>query len=318
MNATLPSSLSVLRVTGRDRITWLNNLVTQNVKALPLHTVTETFFTNVKGKAIGHGWILHLEDCLLMVGVPGQTEPLLQHLDRYLFREQVAFACDDALWHWSFEPDLAAATKAWQLESPLSAETAGKANSVLAVRKSPQDTTRYSHLAFSPSLIGSPAGWLGRNLELSESLEGTSQPNHLEAAGDLLDAWNAMRIESGTPWFGVDFDDQHLPQELDRDPWAISFTKGCYLGQETIARLDALGQVQKKLFRLKWESRELPTLPCPIYANDQEVGRLTSAAWSVPGQQCMGLGMIKRAYFQPTVPLQIAGTPLTLETIPHP
>ncbi len=65
-----------------------------------------------------------------------------------------------------------------------------------------------------------------------------------------LSEWQTLRIRNRWPVLGADYDDRNLPQELDRDASAISFHKGCYLGQETVARLDALGQVQKKLVRL--------------------------------------------------------------------
>ena len=62
-----------------------------------------------------------------------------------------------------------------------------------------------------------------------------------------LAAFETLRIEAGTPLFGVDFNDNNLPQEVGRDDRAISFTKGCYLGQETVARIDALGHVNQQL-----------------------------------------------------------------------
>ena len=68
-----------------------------------------------------------------------------------------------------------------------------------------------------------------------------------------------IRIESGTPRFGVDITDENLPQEVARDNRAISFTKGCYLGQETVARIDALGHVNRKLCGIRFERNEIPT-----------------------------------------------------------
>ena len=61
------------------------------------------------------------------------------------------------------------------------------------------------------------------------------------------EAFEVLRIEAGTPVFGKDITDKSLPQEINRDSRAISFVKGCYLGQETVARLDALGHVNQLL-----------------------------------------------------------------------
>ena len=62
-----------------------------------------------------------------------------------------------------------------------------------------------------------------------------------------IQRFDVARIEAGTPLFKVDFDDSNLPQEVGRDAEAISFTKGCYLGQETVARIDALGHVNQRI-----------------------------------------------------------------------
>ena len=71
-------------------------------------------------------------------------------------------------------------------------------------------------------------------------------------------AFDALRIESGTPLFGVDFDEENLPQEVGRDELAISFTKGCYLGQETVARIDALGHVNQQLAGVRFAGPDVP------------------------------------------------------------
>ena len=73
-------------------------------------------------------------------------------------------------------------------------------------------------------------------------------------------SFDAARIESGTPLFGRDITDENLPQEIDRDRLAISFTKGCYLGQETVARIDALGHVNRLLRAVKFPPQS-PTPP---------------------------------------------------------
>ena len=67
-----------------------------------------------------------------------------------------------------------------------------------------------------------------------------------------------LRIEHQTPWFGMDASDANLPQELRRDEQAISFTKGCYLGQETVARIDALGHVNQHLVGLRLNAEARP------------------------------------------------------------
>ena len=72
------------------------------------------------------------------------------------------------------------------------------------------------------------------------------------------DSFDVLRIEAGTPVFGKDVTDKNLPQEFGRDDRAINFVKGCYLGQETVARIDALGHVNQLLKGLSFE----PGSPC--------------------------------------------------------
>ena len=119
--------------------------------------------------------------------------------------------------------------------------------------------------------------------------------------------FTAARISANWPWFGVDFNEQNLPQEVDRDEKAISFTKGCYLGQETIARLDALGQIQKKLCRMKIEG-SAPIEAHPI-ENEQgkDVGWVTSSALDSSGDKLLAFGFLRRGNFGPGTTLKICG-----------
>lgn len=113
--------------------------------------------------------------------------------------------------------------------------------------------------------------------------------------GSVIDA---ARIECGFPEFGTDITSDNLPQEVGRDEAAISFTKGCYLGQETVARIDALGHVNKYLVRLESESElnagdELFSATDDGKADDRKsIGKVTSAI-RLPGRT-LAMGYIRR------------------------
>ena len=98
--------------------------------------------------------------------------------------------------------------------------------------------------------------------------------------GNVL-LWHAIRVESGCPLYGIDFNENNLPQELNRNALAIHFRKGCYLGQETVARIDALGHVNKRLAMISIIGEELPAIGAVIRRGDDTVGQVTSVAWSV-------------------------------------
>ena len=105
----------------------------------------------------------------------------------------------------------------------------------------------------------------------------------LVAAGAVTCGSQAVemaRLEAGMPLFGQDITDDNLPQEIGRDQKAISFTKGCYLGQETVARIDALGHVNRLLVGVRFGGSTIPGGGLQLRAGDKVIGHVTSAAWS--------------------------------------
>jgi tRNA-modifying protein YgfZ len=102
----------------------------------------------------------------------------------------------------------------------------------------------------------------------------------------------ALRIEAAYPT-PADIPAKTLPQELGRDARAISFTKGCYLGQETVARLDALGHVNRRLVALALEAPVVPPLPAAVMRAGAEVGAITSACRSPRTGGLLGLGLVQ-------------------------
>jgi folate-binding protein YgfZ len=143
----------------------------------------------------------------------------------------------------------------------------------------------------------------GRRDQLTNDVrEGSIAPSDTRTRS----VWERARIEAFWPWYGVDLDDRNLPQEAGIDARAISFKKGCYLGQETVARLDALGQVQKRLVRLTFERKPEVSLPHSIEVDGKEIGTLTSFAEMEDGSG-MGLAMIRRSHFASGTQFDISG-----------
>jgi folate-binding protein YgfZ len=127
-------------------------------------------------------------------------------------------------------------------------------------------------------------------------LEKGSQPQGTVCSREAL---NVVRIEQGFPWYGIDISDENLPQEVDRNEQAISFTKGCYLGQETVARIDALGHVNKTLCQVAFTGTTIPTAETVLSSGDKVVGRVTSAAWSPKHSAPSALAYIRRGSSDP-------------------
>jgi hypothetical protein len=115
------------------------------------------------------------------------------------------------------------------------------------------------------------------------------------------------RIEAGTPFYGRDINDKNFPQEVGRDERAISFTKGCYLGQETVARIDALGHVNRLLVGLCFEGSEAPTPGTELRVGDKTAGTVTSSVYSPRLEAPLALGYVRREYLADDV---VFGSPV--------
>ncbi|QDU58622.1 CAF17-like 4Fe-4S cluster assembly/insertion protein YgfZ [Aeoliella mucimassa] len=142
---------------------------------------------------------------------------------------------------------------------------------------------------FACTLTGADA-WivLAGNIERAEQLG-------YQAA--TVEQFDALRTAAGWPLAGVDFGESTLPQELNRNELAISFTKGCYLGQETIARLDALGHVNKQIAVVRASPGVELSVGTTLHRDDNLVGSVTTAA--LVGECWQSLAMIRRGSFAP-------------------
>ena len=124
------------------------------------------------------------------------------------------------------------------------------------------------------------------------------------------------RLEFGTPLYGQDITEKNLPQELARNDRAISFTKGCYLGQETVARIDALGHVNRTFCGFRFDGQAIPESGLELSADDKVVGHVTSAAFSPRLNSPLALGFVRRERNDPGVTLNSALGNATVVAIP--
>ncbi len=253
---------SVIRITGDDRHAFLHNFCTNEIKALAVDAACEAFVLNGKGKTIAHVHVLNTRDALILHAVGGIAARLIEHLDCYIIREDVQLADLSDQCQVTFAPG----------DSQL------PRNSVDVDDQSGNIAANVEIAGFGNLLIGKTGG---------DSDTAEVSPAALEM----------IRIEQRTPWFGRDIDDSNLPQELVRDDQAISFNKGCYLGQETVARIDAMGKVNRVLCAVRLD-QELP-VGAELTVDEKAKGKLTSVAWS-PQHDCwLGLAMVRRPHEVP-------------------
>jgi folate-binding protein YgfZ len=107
-------------------------------------------------------------------------------------------------------------------------------------------------------------------------------------------ALGALRLEQGVPWFGYDFGDKQIPHEAGLEHSHISYTKGCYTGQEIVERVRSRGQVNRVRVLVKFDSKEPPIAGSALMVGGKEAGHVTRAAFSPALQTAIGMGYVRR------------------------
>ncbi len=293
------SDRTQIELIGVDRAKFLHGFCTNDIKSLHLRQGCEAFLPNIKGRVLAHVFVFAGVQSLWLDTVPGQETAIISHLDRYLIREDVQLigrseergelfvtgthaaqllALDEGLaQHGSVARE--ACGNAFEIRR---ADLLGQPGFLLSISRTALDFTRSSLLA-----VGCVAG----------------SPEQFET----------RRIEAGFPAYGRDITEDNLAQEVARTKQCISFTKGCYLGQEPIARLDAMGHTNRELRRIQFESGAKPAVGAVILAaeTDDEAGVITSVAPLANAVgQIAALGYLKTKFGQPETRVRIAGTEL--------
>lgn len=281
-----------IELTGEDRVTFLNNFCTNDLKKLAPGGGCEAFITNVKGRVLGHIFIYLGEESIWIETVPDAEDALIEHLDRYLITEDIELNRRSETFGELFVtgPQTIDALRTAGLEFELPSaiahcECALPEVGTLSLRR--------------VDWFGPPGVLLSIERDRLPNLWKCLTGAGISPAGSL--AYETLRIESRFPWYGKDITDENLAQEVARNERAISFTKGCYLGQEPIARIDAMGHVNRELRGLKLERGPCPQPGDRILApdEDKEVGRITSAVQLTAGHPPIALGYVRSKYVAP-------------------
>jgi folate-binding protein YgfZ len=124
-----------------------------------------------------------------------------------------------------------------------------------------------------------------------------------------MEAVNSARLEAGTPWFGADYDDKHIPHEVGLELSHINYDKGCYTGQEIVERVRSRGHVNRRLAELRFLDDAPPASDTKIYSEGNEVGVVTSTAFSPTLGRPIGLGYLRREKSAIGTKLDASGIP---------
>jgi folate-binding protein YgfZ len=296
---------SRLCLTGADRVRFLHGQVTNDVKRLNAGEGCYAALVTAKGKMLSDFNILCLADELLLDFEPGLTETVSQRLEKHLVADHVQVVnVASAYGLLSVQgPKADAAVRGLGVFPEIPAK-------VCAFAKFVDPTLGELYLVNQPRL-----GSKGFDLFAPTASLGAIADKWIAAVksvGGRACGWQAFdlaRIEAGIPRFGVDMDETNIPLECGIEDRTISYSKGCYIGQEVINRIHSVGHVTKELrgLQLTNDLKQLPVKGDKLIHDHKEVGYVTSAARSVALQANLALGYVRREANQP-------GTELTLHT----
>lgn len=239
---------AVLAITGSERATWLQGLVTNDVASLAVGETRYAAYLTPQGRMITDMNVVARPDRLLLDVPAPLAAQLREKLDGLIFAEDAQVL------------DQRQAFEIWTAIAP--GETSGGALADVVIE------------------AGQPHGFSYPEID--------------------FDTFEVLRIERGIPRFLVDMDTDTIPLEAGIEDRAISFTKGCYVGQEVIVRVTHRGggRVAKKLVRWKADPSAaiVPLADARIFAETRDIGRVTSAAFSPSREAVVGLGYVHRDF----------------------
>ena len=282
------SSRGRLCVLGNDRTSFLNGQVTNNVKDLKAGQGCYAALVTAKGKMQSDLNIYCLENEILLDFEPGLTATVRTRLEKFVIAEDAQVV--DVAPHYGL----------LSAQGPKAAELIHHAALGLAVPKEAFSVASASHPAFGEIYLTNRARTGSQGFDLFVPI------GSMAAAAGTLGAvvgrwcgWKALetvRIEAAIPRFGMDMDETNLPPEAGLDSNAISYSKGCYIGQEVIARIRTYGQVAKSLrgLRLPGNLKKLPQRGDKLFKGDKEAGYVTSAVASPTLKANIALAYVRR------------------------
>lgn len=273
----------LLELTGPDRLRLLQGLVTSDVKGLPAGAATSGFFTTGQGRILADFLLFGFAESSALLLPTGTGETVRTHLEKYKVasRAEISAVGDRRL---------------FELRGPRAAEAAAAGQA----SKSAEDL-QGSGFAVSGSFFYLPEAFSVEQVKKELLCRGES--SGLRQVGDA--AAELARIEDGELRFGVDFSAENFPQETGREG-DVSYSKGCYLGQEVVARIHYRGGVQRLPRGLRFGAAGPPVAGAELLLDGRGVGRATSVT-SSPRFGAIGLGLLHQRGAAPGTRLEVAG-----------
>jgi folate-binding protein YgfZ len=260
--------LGVVRVTGEDRVTWLNGQVTNDVREIAPGASVHALSVNVRGKILSELWVTPGDraESLWLIAPRTALASMLGSFEHFIIMEDVTLEPLDELGVLS-------------LEGPAS-------GALQAAITLPEGVTSF---AFAPLGLGGRA-WIGTEAGLQ------SVGAQLDVPAITPEAYELARLRRARPRFGIDFDEHQYPQEAGLKD-SVSFNKGCYLGQEVVCTLESRGRLSRHLCALRGEDGAAVESGANLSVDGQTaIGTITSAVWDPQLGSSRALAYIKRTH----------------------
>jgi aminomethyltransferase len=290
------SSRGRIIATGEDRKRLLHALTTNQIEKLIPGEGVYAFFLNAQGRVLADAIILCRENDLLISVEPQVCGKIYAHIDRHIIADDVTLA------------DVSESTSELAVEGPNAAAILAELGAVLPTE--PFGFTDWDGISV---VLASATGVPGYRLVVPAEAKG-SLMDSLTAAGAVAAAVEEMeivRLEHGTPRYGVDFTESHIAQETGL-AHALNFNKGCYLGQEIVERVRSRGHINKVLTPLEVESGSAPAPGAKVAVDGTEAGEITSAAQSPRSGYVRALAYIRTAALASAGSVTVDGAPAKL------
>ncbi len=281
-----------LRISGDDAFPFLQGQFTQDLRPCTNGRVAYGLWLDQKGKVIGDSYVFRgLDGAWIVESHDSAAATLRERLEAYIIADDVAIGDLSATWAGltGFGPHAVA----W---------LASKGASVAADNLA---TLENGYIFHGRRGVVDSWEWIGPATQRDTLLSAARADGAVDADPFWLEY---QRILAGVPRVPTDLGPKDLPGEGGLEESAISYTKGCYLGQEVMARLKSMGKVRRKLIRVRGEGSVPAPLPAELSVAGKRTGELRSAVREVGGEGFVGLAMITLLGFDLRTPLSITGT----------
>jgi folate-binding protein YgfZ len=278
-----------LSFTGPDRVRYLNAILTNNIKELSAGQGSVSLLLNPQGHILAEIETYALADSLLCISYAMIREKLIEWLDKYIIMDDVTLSDESQRFGTlALEGPNAAALAQGLTGIELSGlaelgrvETAVASIPCWVTKRSPGGIAGYEFLAERKSLAN-----LWQVLSESVKKHGGGPMGYA--------AVSAQRLAQGVPWFGYDFGEKQIPHEAGLESSHISYTKGCYTGQEIVERVRSRGQVNRRRVELIFDGAGVPAAGEALTVDGKEAGYVTRAAMPSFLSHAIGMGYVRK------------------------